>query len=151
MQLKIFLAKLLYCYEWCKKQQVHEPERSYPDTLRHSPRLWKPEAWCLCNCLSKTAVSHQLSPIVRGCVVWDLCVGIILGKNETKKRRCRLRNKDERKSPDGSGLAHEASRGHILLGLITAAYSKVRGWVQHSWACAPDPISVLHPLAQQLV
>lgn len=109
MQLKRFLAKLLYCYRWCKKQRVHEPERSYPNTLRGSPWLWKPEAWCLCNCLSKIAVYHQLIPIVRGCVVWDLCVGIILRKNETKKRLCRLKNKEERKSPDGSGLCHEAS------------------------------------------
>lgn len=30
----------------------------------------------------------------------------------------------------------------------TDAYSKVKGWAQHSWACPPGAISVLHPLAQ---
>lgn len=96
MKVKRFLANLC-CYE-CKKQQVHKPGRDYTALLRRPPWLWKPEAWCLCNCLSKIAVPHQVIPTVRGCVVWELCAGIIPRNNEreTKKRLCRLKNKEER-------------------------------------------------------
>lgn len=96
LKVKRFLANLC-CYE-CKKQQVHKPGRDYTALLRRPPWLWKPEAWCLCNCLSKIAVSHQVIPTVRGCVVCELCAGIIPRKNEreTKKRLCRHKNKEER-------------------------------------------------------
>lgn len=69
MQVSRPLAKLLDCYEWCKRGD--DPGGS--GNLRHGALAM--------------AVSHQLIPIVRGCVVRELSAGIIPGKDQRRTRK----------------------------------------------------------------
>lgn len=114
-----------------EEQQVHQPEASHPATPRCSWWFWEPEAQCPCICLSKMAVSYRVIPIVRGCVVRELCVGAIPGKDQRKAKGSLSyahKNKEEGKSPHRPGLAHEASswsRVHML-------------WESHHWCLQQD-------------